>query len=331
MTKFMLAALALSISFSGYARAQEAQQKEGETKMKIEDAADKKNKVDGDVDQEITNNKLRAEAGSKSRWSGSFTASYAGGSIEKPLDKDRPNITNDPVTPKVNMGGDFGIRYRLDKNQSLSVTTGYSLERPLQEAKRGQISNPSINYNNARKLGPLQSVSTASATLTTNSDQTAYGDVGGIGVGQTLIYDFGGSKTSIGLAADFNYEFYNKYDEVVQPKGMPRLPAKRFQEDYNVGIYPFAEYQLTDKVNLRTVFRPWIFSHAIQKPEATTFRRRPWTQSLGVGIAVTRDVYLYPNFQWDWERWRRDDYNFFKKGPARESSTVGLSAIVNIF
>jgi hypothetical protein len=330
MTKYILAALALSLSVSGIARAEEAQQKEGETKMKIEDAADKKNKVSGDVDQEITNAKLRAEAGSKSRWSGSFTASYSGGSIEKPLDKDRPNLTKETTPPKVNMSGDFGVRYRLDKNQSLSLTTGYALERPLQEARRGQISNPSINYNNARKLGVLQTVFTGSASVTTNSDQTAYGDLGGLNASETIIYDFGGSRTSIGLAVEGYYEFFNKYDELVQPKGSPRAPAKMFQEDYVVAAYPFAEYAFNDKVNLRTVFRPWIFSHGVTS-DTFTFRKRPWTQSLGIGVAVTRDVFLYPNFQWDWERWRRDDYNWFKAGRARESSTVGLSAIINIF
>jgi hypothetical protein len=330
MTKYILAALALSLSFSGIARAEEAQQKEGETKMKIEDAADKKNKVSGDVDQEITNNKLRAEAGSKSRWSGSFTANYLGGSIEKPLDKDRPNLTHDPVAPKVNMSGSFGARYRVDKNQSLSLTAGYALERPLQEAKRGQIENPSLNYNNARKLGPLQTVFTGTGSITTNSDSRTIGDVGGLGLSETVIYDFGGSRTSIGLAVEAGYEFYDKYDEMVQPKGQRSAPAKAYQEDYSVAVYPFAEYNITDKINLRTVFRPWIFSHPITN-DAVTFQKRPWTQSFGVGVAVTRDVFLYPNFQWDWERWRRDDFNFFKAGRARESSTVGLSAIVNIF
>ncbi len=330
MTKAMLAALALSMTFSGVIRAEEVQKTEGETKMKIEDAANKKNKVEGDVDQEITNNKLRAEAGSKSKWSASFTASYNGGSIEKPLSKDRPNLNKDPIAPKVSMGGSFGGRYRMDKNQSLSADLGYSLERPLHEAQRGQIDNPSISYNNARKLGVFQSVSAATLSVTTNSDQAAIGDVGGVSVSQTMMYDFGGSRASVGLLGAVGYEHFNKYDQIVTVKGEGTFAAKTRQQDYSLELYPFAEYSLTDKISLRTVFRPWIFSHQRTRDELT-FNKRPWTQSIGVGFAVTRDVYLYPNFQFDVERFRRDDYNLFAKGRARESSTVGLSAIVNLF
>ena len=46
-------------------------QTNAENKMTLEDAADKKNKVDGDIDEEITNPKLRADSGSKSKWSDS--------------------------------------------------------------------------------------------------------------------------------------------------------------------------------------------------------------------------------------------------------------------
>lgn len=329
MKKALLVALVLS--FTGHAYAQEeTKAAEGETKIKIEDAAGKKNKVEGDLDQEITNPKLRAETGSKSRWSASFTATYNGGSLEKPMSKDRPNVTRDPITPKTSMAGDFGGRYRIDKNQSVSLTTGYSLERPLHEAKRGQISNPSISYNHATKLGPIQNVASAGLTLTTNSDYREIGDDGSLGLSDTMIYDFGGSRSSVGLAVEGGLTKYSKENELVQPKGARRpAPAIAYQEDYSLAAYPFYEYQFTDKINFRTVFRPWIFSHE-RAEDGWTFTKRPWTQSMGVGFAVTRDIYLYPNFQWNWERWRRDDYNFAGKA-TRATSTVGVNATVNLF
>lgn len=327
MNKLLLYALAASLSL--VAHAQDAQQAEGETKMKIEDAANKKNKVEGDIDQEITNAKLRADTGSKSRYSLSLTAQYLGGSIKEPFSKDRPNVTNDPIAPKVSMGGDFGGRYRIDKNQSLSLTLGYSLERPFHEAQRGQISNPSVNYNYASKIGLVQSVSTAGLTASTNSDERTVGQMGSVAASNTLIYDFGGTRTSLGLATEASYTTFSKEDEIVEPKGQKAKEAINFQQDFGLAAYPFAEYAFSDSVNLRTVFRPWIFSHN-RTAEGWTFEKRPWTQSLGVGFAVTRDIYLYPNFQWDWERWRRDDFNWFKGRTAR-TSTVGLSATVNLF
>lgn len=325
MVRIAIATL-LALSFNVWA---EDTSSSGQTTLKIEDAAGQKNKVDGNLDEEITNAKLRAETGSKSKWSGSFTANYNGGSLQKPMSKDRPNPTRDPITPKTALQGDMGIRYRIDKNQSVKVGTGYSLERPFHEAKRGQINNPQVAYNMAGKFGGVQSSLDGLVSFSTNSDEVEIGQRGLVDVSETLIYDFGGSRLSVGFAAEVSYTDYSKRDAIVRPKGQKAAPAEAFQEDYSIAGYPFAEYAISDAIQLRTVFRPWIFSHS-RAAESWTFNRRPWTQSFGVGWAVTRDIYLYPNFQWDVERWRRNDYSFGAK-PVASTSTVGLSATINVF
>src|SRR3954467_3672211 len=68
---------------------------ESATKTKIEDVvpADKESDDDDDVDTMITNSAMRADSGSKSKWSIASSLNYAGGSIEKPLAEDRPNIS----------------------------------------------------------------------------------------------------------------------------------------------------------------------------------------------------------------------------------------------
>lgn len=326
MGKMGLLVLLASLSMNVWAADENS---EGQSTMKIEDAADQKNKVEGNLDEEITNAKLRAETGSKSKWSGSFTANYNGGSLQKPMSKNRPNPTRDPIAPKTAMQGDLGVRYRMDKNQSLKAGTGYSLEQPFHEAKRGQINNPQISYNYAGKVGGVQTSFDGLVSFSTNSDEVEIGQRGLVDVSQTVIYDFGGSKLSVGLLAGVTYTDYSKRDEVVQPKGQGAAPAEAFQEDYTLAAYPFAEYAISDLIQLRTVFRPWIFSHA-RAAETWTFNRRPWTQSFGVGFAVTRDIYLYPNFQWDVETWRANDYSFAAK-PVASQSTVGLSATINVF
>lgn len=297
--------------------------------IKIEDAAGKTNKVDGNIDEEITNAKLRAETGSKSKWSGSFTAIYNGGSLEKPMDKDRPNVSKDPIAPKVNMGGDVGVRYRMAKDKSLKVGVGYALERPFQEAKRGQVSNPSLSFNQSGKIGSVQHSFDPSVTYSTNSDEVEIGQLALADVSETLIYDFGGSRTSLGMAFSGTYTHFTKKNEIVSPKGQGTGPALGYQEDYGLAAYPFAEYAISDKVQLRTVFRPWMFSHA-KTEDGWTFAKKPWTQSFGVVLALTRDIVLYPNFQWNWERWRRNDFSFAAE-PVRATSTVGLNATINVF
>jgi hypothetical protein len=329
MTKVSVLAALLSVSFAGAAFAAETKS-EGESALKIEDAAGKKNKVEGDIDQEITNRKLRAETGSKSRVSVSLTANYSGGSMEKPMDKNRPNPVRDPIPPKTSLGGDIGLRVRLDKGNSLTFGTGYSLQRPFHEAERGDISSPFVKFTNAAKLGVIQNVAEAQVTVATNSDDLEIGTLGSVSADNTMIYDFGGSKSSLGVNFGGFYTHYTKRDERVSVKGAPaNIPAVAFQQDYGVAIYPFYEYQISDKVNFRTVFRPWIFNHD-RDADGFTFEKRPWTQSVGIGIAATRDIYLYPNFQFDWEKWRRDDFNFARK-TTRESSTVGFSATMNVF
>lgn len=325
MVRILFAGL-LTLGFTSAFAAEE--NNAGQSTLKVEEVKEK-NKVDGNLDEEITNAKMRAETGSKSRWSGSFTATYNGGSLQKPLSKERPNPTRDPIVPKTSMNGDVGIRYRIDKNQSIKVGTGFSLEEPFHTAKRGQVNNPNISYNRAGKIGGVQNSFDTSATFSTNSDEVTIGQNVMLNAGNTFIYDFGGSPMSIGFVADFTYINYSKRRQLVQPKDQPMLPAEEFQVDYEIGGYPFAEYAISDKVQLRTVFRPWTFSHA-RTNEGWTFNRRPWTQSFGVGFAVTRDIYLYPNFQWDVENWRRNNYSFFSKEVA-STSTVGLSATLNVF
>jgi len=304
--------------------------KPGQTKIKIEDAKEKKNTVSGDIDEEITNAKLRAESGSKSRWSASFSANYYGASLEKPLDKDRPNPTRDPVPQQVRMSGDISGRFRFNKSTSVNFGTGFSLQRPLQEAKRGDLSNPYVAMNYVSRIGKVQNIATAALTIPTMRDDLLVGTMASVAVADTMMYDFNGSPFSLGLAGEIGYTFYRDMkDQLVSLQNRPAIPAGYNQEDYGFAVYPLAEYAFSDRIQLRTVFRPWIYGHSPFRSGFTMYKR-PWTQSIGMGFAVTRDIYLYPNFQFAWETWRGDDFNWFRKN-TRSTSTVGLAATVNLF
>jgi hypothetical protein len=126
--------------------------------------------------------------------------------------------------------------------------------------------------------------------------------LGAVSFGQTAMYDFGGSRWSVGLSGDLSLYAYDrdKYEVVaIKENGVPTGETKRMgedQQDYGVALYPLAEVNISDKLNLRTVFRPWIFEH--NRAQAFgNIERAPWSQSVGLGISVTRDLYLYPNIQ----------------------------------
>lgn len=337
MKKVLVLGLALGVTtaFAATTKSSTTAQKAeaastGETAVKLESVKPKEptKGSENDIDQEITNAKLRAESGSKSKFSGSLNISYLGGSLETPLADVRPNPTNQANPPIVRAAGDVAVRYRVNKNQSLTLGVGVSLDKPFQEAKRGNISDPNLNYNYAGKIGSVQSIGSASVSYATQDEEVTIGQTATAGLGEVLMAEVGGSKLSLGLAMDVSYTYFTKLNEVVTVSGH-KGTAGDFQTDYQFAVYPLVEYAFTDNVQLRTVFRPWMYEHSPYEA-GTTFAKRPWTQSIGIGVAVTRDIYLYPNFQYNWEDWRGNNFNWFSE-PVRKNSTVGLAATINMF
>ena len=91
------------------------------------------------------------------------------------------------------------------------------------------------------------------------------------------------------------------------------------QTDYFVGLYPFAEYLFNDRYSFRTVFG--YFEYEALKGTAFAseriVRQTPY-QSMGIGISLTRDIYLYPNIQ------------FVPEDIRSERTNVALSTNINL-
>ncbi len=88
----------------------------------------------------------------------------------------------------------------MSKNNSFSAGTGWSIERPFHEAKRGDVSTPYVTFDNVRKAFGVQIFLTSVFYVATDSDDRDLGMVGYLMARHTFIYDFGGSRSSIGLA-----------------------------------------------------------------------------------------------------------------------------------
>lgn len=315
LTKSLVLVGLLAVSTSAFAETTETTA--AETTTKIEDVtpnAPEKKEGEADVDQVITNRKLRAETGSKNLYSFSAALGYNGGTINNPMSDVRPNIASavfDPAQPA--MSGTVGGKYKLSELQTLSVDVGVLIRKPFHsDAKknfreRTTVSNPSLTYQVVYQAAGIQNVTQVYGVWTTDEAYRAIGDVGTIGFGQTAIYDFGGSKFSAGLAFDASYTMFDNNDEALRAD----------QADYQFGFYPFAELVLNDSLNLRTVFRPFTFQHVRSEPFGNIVRNVN-TQSFGLGISVTRDIYLYPNIQ------------FVLEDVRAERTNVALSANINI-
>lgn len=338
--KLSLVAVAAATSFSqgGFAQSSTSKSdtKASETSVKIEDAVQKdraaKDAKGQDTDQLITNRMERARTGSKSKGlSGSFNLNYLAGSIERPLDRDRPNILAGAGVPTApTLSGSLGVRYRIDTQSNLNLSAGIQSRRPFHDSltsldSRTSIRNVGLTYTYINRLGSLQSVTRAIGGVGIDDASQILGYVGGVSLGQTLLSDLGGSRLTLGLSASVGYSYFNKDPnqvargaDVQRVFGRPSMLLGLQQSDIDWGVYPFMEYVLTDKLNWRLLTGQF-FQHQRILGDHMRFAAARLYVSTGIGIAVTRDIFLYPNVQ------------FVPENPRSDLTNIAISADINVF
>lgn len=268
-----------------------------------------------DIDQEITNAKLRASTGSKSKWSFQSALGYNGGSIEKPFDRTRPMLSaSSSVDLLTSIAGDVSVKYRLTDHQNLNAGTGVALVTPGHTGQKSQVQNPYIQWSHVGKLGDLQSIVSASGLYYSQDRARNVSKLDtAVGADHTIMYSVGTTGIDIGANYGASYNFYQDNDTAQDVKG-----GNTERDDLSLAAFLMAEYAFNDKVSLRTVYRGLEFLH-LRGEDFGHFRQTDPTQSFGVGMAVTRDIYLYPNIQWVWGDIRADKTN------------VALSTNINLF
>jgi hypothetical protein len=139
-----------------------------------------------------------------------------------------------------------------------------------------------------------------------------------LSLSQTILGNFGDSNLSGGLAFSMDHTMY--YGNVSEDAA-PRIQAQDYmRDDLSLSVVPFLEYSLNDTLSLRTVFAYFNYLHFKNEfGNPTEFVRSEPYQSVGLGISVTRDIYLYPNVQ------------FVPRDVRADRTNVGLSANINLF
>jgi hypothetical protein len=323
--KFLSLALAMLFSVPVFAVANEDSAPdltEGE-KAEAAKSIEKKNpngqKVD-EADKVITNRRLRAATGSLSKWSGNFAYNYNAGSIDKPLAAQRPNISSGANNLTLqNMTLNMGLRYRFSTLNSITFAAGAFMTAPFNSSIKTNnpglkkrfnstrqqltVNDPNIIFTNLANVAGFQIVTQFTPTLTTNSQQRDQGYTGSFDWTSTIMKDIGKTGLSLGGALEYTRYFFDKTD-----KG---LGANYLQ------IYPVGEYVINDTLNLRTVLGyQW---EQLRSTKYTNYHKLAVYQSLGLGITVTRDVFLYPNIQ------------FLPSQMKTGLTNIGLSAYINAF
>ncbi len=315
-----MALLAALVATPSFAEDTEA----NENKVKIEDVNGSANKVPGeDADDILTNNKLRAETGSKSRYSIATQFNYDGSSVNQPFAAERPNIqavTGD--TAFADLNGQINAKYNFDQRNSLLVGGGLRWVAPIQGSRPNgypgemfDVFDPSVAYQRIYKLGGLQSYYQIGPTLYTRTNLTDEGYIANVQIYNVNAYEIGTTRFTVGMESSVTTGFYKP---PVAFNGMTADEVRDDEADYSFFLYPYLEYKITDKINFRTVSFLLSFEHT-RLHTMDTWHQDRVIQSAGVGFSVTRDVYLYPNVQFVPDQLRPEDTN------------VGLEADINIF
>lgn len=322
--KFTSLAVAIAFGFTGAAFAQETETNEAQTKMKIEDTQEK-NKVDGDIDQEITNARMRAESGSKSKWSLSASLQYKGGAISRGFGEMRPNIVGQPgVETVTSLSVDPSVRYRWTKNDSVTIGNSFAIMTPFHgktanTKQQFNFRDPDVTYNRVGKLGTLQSTGSVSVSAGTSNESRDMENAGSIGGSVSVLKGFeNGLTVGVSLAGGYNH-YTSKPAQGKHPRSHSDEYGGDARNQFDVGIYPFMEYSFNDRYSFRTVFGYFNWEHLYGDQNKWRLLQTYVYQSVGVGISVTRDIYLYPNVQFVPDNIRGDFTN------------VAMSATINVF
>jgi len=319
--------LALAVSlFSTFAEgASESQnEKTSESKIVVDEVTSKRNKVAGDIDQEITNAKLRADSGSKSKFSVSTTANYRGGSVSRPFGMDRPDLSGLPDNQvDTSLDGSVRMRYRPDKNTNYSVGITLGVKTPFhgdmnENENQLNVGDPMIGRNRTFAAWGLQNSWNLLASVGTSDEAKNIDRVGSVATDYTLMKKF--DRLSLGATASVWYDILSS-EPGEHPRWRQRAGMQKVDRRTQWGgtFSPTVEYQISDKLTFRALFAYFRWKHLYGDNENWRMLRIKEYNSVGVGVALIRDVYLYPNVQ------------FLPRDAKMDNTNVGLSATLNVF
>lgn len=278
-------------------------------------------------DKRITDNELKAQSGSLSRYSLKFDLSYSGPAVNDLSDPNMPNPDNRSRPNRTALTGYTGLRYRISPNAAANLSTGLRWYTPYQQITgedttkpKGEndyeISNPQVSYDRTYPVGQTQMRSSLKAVYVTSDYYQLRGETGGLGYTQAVKYQPFGTRLITGLALDLDYYFFNRGYQARWTNGQKGGDGKI--SNYYITYIPSLEYKVTDKFNLRTSVG---FSYSNQRSAGNN---RDWqelepTGRLGFGYAFTREIYFSPYV------------GFYTKRPSLNTTNVAFSTVFSIF
>lgn len=286
-----------------------------------------------DIDEEITDARMRAQLGSKSQWSFKSALNYSGGSVQDPFGSVRPNYRSSATMESMTtLSGDVGVNFRASNKDSISFGTGLTVVDPLhgdltqsaQDSRKGrsgtlpryEVSTPYLGWSRGYRAFDSQMISGLTYSHATDSDSiNVTKNLGLLSFSQTILADLGKSGWTGGVSFSIAKSFYT--GDVTDESLITLMKKGKYKRtDLSAGLFPFLQYSFNDRYSFRTVFGYFQFSRYDGYDD--NVHLDPY-QSVGTGISITRDIYIYPNIQ------------FTPKDIRPERTNVALSANINVF
>lgn len=250
---------------------------------------------------EITDAKIKADAGSLSRYSLKFNLSYYGPTFGDVSAKDQPNPDGSIGTYETSIGGSLGGRFRIDKKTTISLGGGLKLVHPFHGMDRTDLNNPYISYDMTNKIDGVQMRNSFGASYITVPNYKAVGEYAGLNYDLALAYDLGSSGYAISLDSSLGYYLYDR-DYISKDGKASRATAS---------IFPGVKYNFSDRFNVNTSLSISVWNPRSKSDEFALLNKTV-SQRLGVGYAYSRDIYFAPyvNFFPDRLSFDRTTINF---------------------
>ena len=233
--------------------------------------------------REITDAKLRAEAGSMSRYSFKMDLTYTGAAVATPFAKEQPNPEKLVRVNATQLTASVGGRYRMSPNSSIFLGTGLSALHPFHGDGRWDVKNPSLGYDFVDRLGDVQMRIAMGANIETTPEMRNVAQTGGLNLINSFVRNIGSSGFALGADIVLIYKIFNRNYQTSD-----RFVARDF-----VFVSPVVKYNFSDRLNLSTnIAKPFIGPRSVSDEWA--LQPQPLTQRLTLGYAYSKDVYIAP-------------------------------------
>lgn len=257
---------------------------------------------------EITDAKLKADAGSLSRYSLKFNVTYSGPTLTDLSEKDQPNPDGSIGSFQTALGGSMGARYRLNSKSTVGISTGLKAIHPFLGVERVDLSNPSLTYDYSARVMGVQMKNSPGFVLRTVPDFTKVGQYGMLLDNHSIVFDLGSSGFSVGTDMAVGVFLYNREYQVKDGK------AARYSFEFN----PNLKYNFSDKLSIITASNISLWNPRGRSDQYALLNKSV-NQRLGMGYAFKRDIYINPFL------------TFYPQHLAWSGVTLNMTTIFSVF